>query len=71
MLNSQYDAIITNIAGSGSGYYKKGINIKLFDNTTVINIWKPGRCPCYNGEVYKDLLLNLVVIVQTGLRIQI
>ncbi len=49
MLSSQYDAIITNIAGSGfNGYYKKGITIKLSDNTTVINIWKPERCPYYN-----------------------
>ena len=59
MLSSQYDAIITNIAGSGfNGYYKKGINIKLSDNTTVINIWKPERCPYYNGEVYKDAIIE-------------
>ncbi len=59
MLSSQYDAVITNIAGSGfNGYYKKGINIKLSDNTTVINIWKPERCPYYNGEVYKDAIIE-------------
>lgn len=59
MLSSQYDAIITNIAGSGfNGYYKKGINIKLSDNTTVINIWKPERCPYDNGEVYKDAIIE-------------
>ncbi len=59
MLSSQYDAIITNIAGSGfNGYYKKGINIKLSDNTTVINVWKPERCPYHNGEVYKDAIIE-------------
>ncbi len=60
MLKSQYDAIITNIGGSGfHGYYTRGVNMKLSDGVTVINIWKPERCPYYSGEVYKDAIIEM------------
>lgn len=59
MINSQYDAVLENIEGTGfTGYYKKGINLKLSDGTTVINIWKPGKCPSCSGEVYKDAMIQ-------------
>lgn len=59
MINSQYDDVIKNIEGTGfTGYYKKGINLKLSDGTTVINVWKPGKCPCCSGEVYKDAMIQ-------------
>lgn len=60
MIKSQYDAIIVDIGGSGfNGYYTEGVNMKLSDGITVINIWKPGRCRYYGGEVYKDAIIEL------------
>lgn len=61
MPRSQYDAIIPNIGGTNfTGYYKQGINLKLSDGGTVINIWKPERCPynLNNEEVYKDSIIE-------------
>lgn len=61
MIKSQYDAIITNIAGSNfTGYYTQGVNMKLSDGITVINIYKPGACPYGNeGEVFKDAMIEI------------
>ena len=60
MPSSQYDAIITNIGGSRlNGYYTRGVNMKLSDGLTVINIWKPERCPCDEGKVYKDAIIEI------------
>lgn len=61
MTKSQYDAVITNIADTNfTAYYKKGVSIKLSDGVTVINIWKPGRCPYYgNGEFFTDAMIEL------------
>lgn len=60
MPKSQYDAIVPNIGGTNfTGYYKEGFNMKLSDGITVINVWKPERCPYYNGEVYKDAMIEI------------
>lgn len=59
MAISQYDAVILNMDGTGfTGYYKKNINLKLSDGVTVINVWKPGKCPYHNGEVYKEAMIQ-------------
>lgn len=59
MAISQYDAVLVDMDGTGfTGYYKRGINLKLSDGVTVINVWKPGTCPYYNGEVYKDAMIQ-------------
>lgn len=78
MSKSQYDAVILNMGGSRfTGYYKKGINLKLSDGATVINIWKPECCPYYDGEVYKDSVIEVsgsstnVFTYQDMLKIQI
>lgn len=62
MAKSQYDAVITNIADTSfTAYYKKGICMKLSDGITVINIWKPGKCPHYygDGEVFTDAMIEV------------
>lgn len=60
MPKSQYDAVIPNMGGSRfTGYYKKGMNLKLSDGTTVITVWKPECCPYYRGEVYKDAMIEI------------
>ncbi len=60
MTKRQYDTIITNMGGSKfTGYYKEGINLKLTDGVTVVTIWKPERCPYYDGKVYKDAIIQL------------
>lgn len=60
MINSKYDLIITNIAESGfNAYYTKGINMKLSDGVTVIDIYKPGMCPYNKEEVYKDAIIRV------------
>lgn len=59
MANSQYDAVLVDMEGTGfTGYYKKGVNLKLSDGITVISVWKPGQCPYHNGEVYKDAMIQ-------------
>lgn len=59
MAISQYDAVLVDMEGTGfTGYYKKGTNLKLSDGITVINVWKPGKCPYYNDEVYKDAMIQ-------------
>ncbi len=62
---SEYDAIITNFGGSDfTAYYKKGINIKLSDGATVVNIYKPGtlkknKYEKQNNEYYKDAMIEM------------
>lgn len=62
---SEYDAIITNFGGSDfTAYYKKGINLKLSDGATVVNIYKPGTLKKYkyekqNNQYYKDAMIEM------------
>ena len=61
---SEYDAIITNFGGTNfTAYYKKGISLKLSDNTTVISIYKPEMLEVNKyydpGVFYKDAMIEL------------
>ena len=59
MAISQYDAVLVDIENTGfTGYYTKGSNLKLSDGITVVNVWKPGKCPYYDDEVYKDAIIQ-------------
>ena len=56
----EYDAIITKFNNTRfTAYYTKGVNIKLSDGTTVINIYKPGMCPATDDKNFKDAMISI------------
>lgn len=59
---SEFDAVITNYEGTKfTAFYKKGINLKLSDGITVINIYKPGtlKTSINSNQYYKDCIIEL------------
>lgn len=62
MPKSEFDAIIVNFEDTGfTAYYKKGLNLKLSDKITVINIFKPGtlKASGYDNLYYEDAIIQM------------
>lgn len=56
----EYDAIITNFEGTGfTAYYTKGTNLKLSDGTTVVNVYKPGKCECSDEKCFQEAMIEM------------
>lgn len=60
MTISEFDAVITNFEDTRfTAFYKKGINLKLTDGITVINIYKPGMLKQSEQKYYKNCIIEI------------
>lgn len=60
MTISEFDTVITNFEDTHlTAFYKRGINLKLSDGITVINIYKPGMLKYSDQKYFKDCIIEI------------